>query len=72
MPFTYNEKVIDNQQAFANAFSNYFINIAHELMQNISNANVNSSKIFLDIRNNYSMFLLPITKEKLIDIVNKI
>ena len=29
MPFYYNGKVIDNKQAVANAFNDYFINIAH-------------------------------------------
>ena len=47
-----------------------FINIAHELMQNISNSNVNSYKNYLDSRNNNSMFPFLITEE-LIDVVNK-
>ena len=71
MTFFYNGKVVDNKQSVANAFNDYFINIAHELMQNISNTNVNSFKIFLNNRNNNSMFLFPITEEELIDVVNK-
>ena len=71
MTFCNNGKVIDNKQADVNAFNDYFINIAHLLMQNISNTNVNSFKIFLNnINNNHSMFLFPITEEELID-VNK-
>ena len=70
MTLFYNGKVIDNKQAVANAFNNFFINIAHELMQNISNTNVNSFKIFLNARNNNSMFIFPIIEE-LIDVVNK-
>ena len=67
----YNGKLIDNKQAVANAFNDYFINIAHELMQNISNTNVSSFKIFLKNRNNNSMFIFPITEEELMDVVNK-
>ena len=70
MTLFYNGKVIDNKQAVANAFNNFFINIAHELMQNISNTNVNSFNIFLNARNNNSMFIFPIIEE-LIDVVNK-
>ena len=47
MTLFYNGKLIDNKQAVANAFNDYFINIAHELMQNISNTNVSSFKVFL-------------------------
>ena len=47
MSLFYNGKLIDNKQAVANAFSDYFINIAHELIHNISNTNVSSFKIFL-------------------------
>ena len=64
--------MIDNKQAAANAFSDYFINIAHELMLNISNTNVNYFKIFLYTRNNNSMFLFPITEQELLDVVKKI
>ena len=60
----------DNKQAVANAFYDYFINIAYELMQNISNTNVSSFKIFQNSRNNNSMFIFPIIEEELID-VNK-
>ena len=63
--------VIDNKQAVANAFNDYFINIAHELMQIIVNINVNSFKIFLNNRNNNSMFLFPIIQEEFIDVVNR-
>ena len=72
MLFSYNGNVIDNQQAVANAFNNYFINIAHELMQNIFNTNVNSFEIFLDNKNNNSMFLFPIADKELTDVVNKL
>ena len=68
MTFSHNGNVIDNKQADANAFNDYFINIAHVSMQNIFNTNVNSSKIFLNNRNNNSMFLFPITEEELIDV----
>ena len=61
---------MDNKQIVANAFNDYIINIAPELMQNISNTNVNSFNIFLDNRNNTSIFLFPIIEEELID-VNK-
>ena len=71
MPFSYNGKAINNKQTVANAVNDYLINIAHELMQNISNTNMNSYKIFLDKRKNNLMFLFPITGEELID-VNKI
>ena len=64
--------MIDNKQADVNAFNDYLINIAHDVMQNISNTNVNSFKIFLDNRSNNSMFLFPITEEELIDVVNKL
>ena len=60
MKFFNNRKVIDNKQAVVNAFNDYFINIAHELMQNISNTNVNSFQIFINNRNNNSIFLFPI------------
>ena len=40
MPFPYNGKVKDNKQAVANPFNNYFMNITHELMQNIHNTNM--------------------------------
>ena len=69
MPSYNNGKVIDNKQAVANAFNEYFINIAHELIQNISNANVNSSIIFLINRNINLMFLFPIAGKELIDVV---
>ena len=62
----------DSKPAVANAFNDYFINIAHELMQNISNNDVNSFTIFLNNRNNNSMFLSPIAEEELIDVVNKL
>ena len=52
MTLFYNGKLIDNKQADANAFNDYFINIAHESMQNISNTNVSSFKVFLKNRNN--------------------
>ena len=71
MAFCHNGKVIDNKQSVANVFNDYIVNIAHELMQNISNTNVNYFKIFLSSRNNNSMFLFPITEEQLIDVVNK-
>ena len=71
MTLFYNGKLIHNKQAVANAFNDYFINIAHELMQNISNTNVSSFKVFLKNRNNNSMFIFPITEEELIDVVNK-
>ena len=71
MTLFYNGKLIDNKQAVSNAFNDYFINIAHELMQNISNTNVSSFKIFLNNRNNNSMFIFPIAEEELIDVVNK-
>ena len=40
-------------------------------MQNISNTTVNSFEIFINNRNNNSMFIFPITEEDLIDVVNK-
>ena len=40
--------MIDNNQAVVPAFNDYLINIAHELMQNISNTNVNSFNIILN------------------------
>ena len=70
MTLFHNGKVIDNKQAVANAFIDYFIIIVHELMQNISNTNENSFKIFLNTRNNNSMFLFPISEEELIDVIN--
>ena len=70
MTLFYHGRVIDNKQAVANAFNDYFINIAHELMQNISNTNVNYFRIFLNTRNNNSMFLFPIAEEELIDVNN--
>ena len=71
MTLFHNGKVIDSKQAVANAFNDYFINIAHELMKNISNTNVSSFRIFLNNRNNNSMFIFPITEEELIDFANK-
>ena len=47
MTLFYNGKLIDNKQAVANDFNDYYINIAHELMQNISNTNVSSFKVLL-------------------------
>ena len=41
-------------------------------MQNNSNTNVNSFMIFLDTRNNNSMFIFPIAEGELIDVVNKL
>ena len=70
MKFFYNGKVKDNKQAVVNVFYDYFINIAHELMQNIFNTNLNSFEIFLNNRNNNSMFIFHIAEEELID-VNK-
>ena len=70
MSFSYNGKLIDNKQAVANAVNDYFINIAHELMQNISNTNLNYFKIFLYNGNNDLFFPFPITEEELMDVVN--
>ena len=70
MTLFHNGKVINNKQAVANAFNDYFINIAHELMQNISNTNVISFFIFQNTRNNDSMFLFSIAEEELMDVVN--
>ena len=72
MTLFYNGKLVDNKQAVANALNDYFINIAHELMQNISNTNVSSYIIFLDNRNNNSMFIFPIAEEESMDVVNKL
>ena len=63
--------MIDSKPAVANTFNDYFINIAHELMLNTSNTNTNSCIIFLDNRNNISMFLLSIAGEELIGVVTK-
>ena len=63
--------MLDNKPAVENAFNDYFINVAHELMRNISNNNKNSFKIFLNNRNNNSMFIFPIAEEELMDVVNK-
>ena len=71
MKFFNNVKVIDNKQAVVNALNDYFINIGHESMQNISNTNVNSFKTFQYHRNNNSMFLFHKTEERSIDAVNK-
>ena len=71
MTFFNNGKVIDNKQAVVPAFNDYLINIAHELMQNISNTNANYLKIFVNNRNNNSMFLFTITEKELIDVINK-
>ena len=72
MTLFYNGKLIDNKQVVANAFNYFFINIVHELMQNISNTNVSSFKVFLKNGNNNSIFFFfPIAEEDLIDVVNK-
>ena len=62
--------MIHNKQAVGNALNYYFINIAHELMQNISNTNVNYFNVFLNTRNNNSMFLIPIIEQELMDVVD--
>ena len=59
MKLFYNIKLINNKQAVANAFNDYFINIAHELMQNISNTNVSSFKVFLKTETTIQCLYFP-------------